>query len=119
MATRAASAAPIQRVLRESGIQDPLPRANRNLNSLKTTLNSSYSGCKEALPVWPGSCNMFHLRPNRSQTPLHEEPDKLGRVRHLLARESDVERRASFDRRGTSAAEGFAWPGGQAAYRSP
>jgi hypothetical protein len=47
MATRAASAAPIQRVLRESGIQDPLPLANRNLNSVITTLNPCYSRVKE------------------------------------------------------------------------
>jgi hypothetical protein len=59
MVTKAASAAPIQRVLRESGIQNPLPVANRNLNSLKTTLNPSYSGCKEALLLWPVLATCF------------------------------------------------------------
>jgi hypothetical protein len=50
MVTRAASAAPIQRVLRESGIQDPLPLANRKLNTVKTTLNPGYSGARKHCP---------------------------------------------------------------------
>jgi hypothetical protein len=50
MATRAASAAPIQKVLRESGIQDPLPLANRSLNTITTTLEPLLFRCKEHGP---------------------------------------------------------------------
>jgi hypothetical protein len=88
MATRAANAAPIQRVLRESGIQDPLPLANRNLNSVITTLNPCYSRARKALPVWPGSCNMFHLRQNRSQRRSMENPKRSVGCGISLARDS-------------------------------
>jgi hypothetical protein len=52
MATRAASAAPIQRVLPESGIRNPLSRANRSLNTLETTMNASYSLNRHAGTIW-------------------------------------------------------------------
>lgn len=42
MTTRA-SAAPIQRVLRESGIPNPLPLANKKPQDVETTLNTTYS----------------------------------------------------------------------------
>ena len=77
MATRAASAAPIQRVLRESGIQDSLPLANRNLNSVITTLNPCYSRARKAR--------------SSAASPWLET--------------AVVERRASFDGGGISAAE--------------
>jgi hypothetical protein len=62
---------------------------------------------------------MFHLRQILSRRRSMKNPTSSVECGTSWLEKADVERRASFDRGGTSAAEGFAWPGGQAAYRSP
>jgi hypothetical protein len=88
MATRAARAAPIQKVLRESGIHDPFHSRIRSLNAVATTLEPLLFRCKEHGPFGPGSCNMFHLRQNRSQRRSMENPKGSVECGISLARHS-------------------------------
>jgi hypothetical protein len=105
MATRAASTAPIQRVLRESGVQDPLPRANRNLNTVKTTLNPGYSGARKHCPFGQVLATCFtYARIARKRRSM-KNPTSSVECGTSWLEKADVERRASFDRRGTYAAD--------------
>lgn len=98
MATRAASAAPIQRVLRESGIQDPLLLANRDLNSITTTLNPCYSGARKHCPL---ARFLQHVSLTRESlaTPLHEESDKRVECGTSLAQNRDREQSTNLANR--------------------